>query len=1245
MAVSPLSFIVSLLILTSLAVAAPTVNLVSPINNSIMTISPHEFTFNQSGGYGAVSCELFINDNASGILPFVENNTNTIIIANYTLGANYMWWWHINCTDDALDVGQSQTRVFRYQPMGIEYNATKSYYHIWNPDDDYFINATRAYDISNQLIDPWAKLHLCVARDWSGWQEICDYELEDPWAWLIDTDNVTYANLSASSYISEPGVRMNWTVSFYLNNTMNEMMITHRVERTSSPTWDNTSIKYYIEDIQIGATLENDTIAIVNASNETERYNLNETINKIWENTLGERKFQVDDLPAKKYGWMRWSENMTLNNQPQNLTYKLKVGNGNKTLNAPVNITFFTGPLARNDVIVVILWWKDPEPKKINILTITSPIGDDPSQTDVHEGEVFNMTCMYDVEGHGEDPNVTMYFEFCEGYGCNIFSTISTNESEGLSDISESNPEYNANNSIVHAIKGIDDGFYRIRCRGYDEDNFIEKTSSVIDASILQSDGWGMLGKDLNHTCVSTSFIPDYSKYSSSGLVDELVIEGDWVESMPLVTSKGIFIQSDEAINVYDRSGNMLWNATTFVGPHPNWGDVYVTPAVYEDVIVYNDVRNVYARNITTGALIWQYNDTLVSMFGVASPMISNNRVWIGADPRQMDQAYVYTLNLTNGSLIWKYPFPNTTTKYSFYSVRMDTIFAPAISEGIVYWAGIGRNRNSGRVVAVNESNGTQRLWMYNLSDNEVVSFSSPTIYGEKLLVPVDKGNYEGSSYLLALNKYNGNFMWRFNISNPDALLERSYPVVYAGKVYVAATDWTDTYVYVLNESNGNFIWNYNISGEGIWSSPSVADGKVVIGTDAGKVYALDSETGSHIWNYTISTGSIYSTASIVDNSLFIGGSSGATPKRFKTKTTYINDSVDLTDGLTTTINAPHADTYIEIMANGTKKGRAHIRKYLKPPGTGNMFNITELNKYIKIKTKGIETNMEWALVKIYYTDDEIIEAEINESDLKLYAWNGTDWSCENGCGVDTVNNYVWINTSHFSIFGSGGIPLDSDGDGIIDREDNCPMTSNQYQRDHDKDGIGDCCDYDSDGIYDNGRVVCNIQKGKAKRIGDPIPIPPRPKDVITGTNPEPISESPPKLIITKSFVKKPYFLSIIPILTASQDKEYPETVVGIGKVKVPIKSMIRKDNCRFVYNPKQEDVDEDEVGDVCDNCLNIENKDQLDTDHDFIGDACDPDDDNDEVLDVNDNCPKVKNTDQADSDGDGIGDACDSGA
>uniref|UniRef100_A0A7N9AUD5 Thrombospondin 1b n=1 Tax=Mastacembelus armatus TaxID=205130 RepID=A0A7N9AUD5_9TELE len=84
------------------------------------------------------------------------------------------------------------------------------------------------------------------------------------------------------------------------------------------------------------------------------------------------------------------------------------------------------------------------------------------------------------------------------------------------------------------------------------------------------------------------------------------------------------------------------------------------------------------------------------------------------------------------------------------------------------------------------------------------------------------------------------------------------------------------------------------------------------------------------------------------------------------------------------------------------------------------------------------------------------------------------------------------------------------------------------------------------------------------------------------------------------------------------------------------------RDNCPFVYNPRQYDYDHDDVGDRCDNCPYNSNPDQTDTDNNGEGDACAVDIDGDGILNEKDNCPYVYNVDQRDTDLDGVGDMCD---
>lgn len=72
-------------------------------------------------------------------------------------------------------------------------------------------------------------------------------------------------------------------------------------------------------------------------------------------------------------------------------------------------------------------------------------------------------------------------------------------------------------------------------------------------------------------------------------------------------------------------------------------------------------------------------------------------------------------------------------------------------------------------------------------------------------------------------------------------------------------------------------------------------------------------------------------------------------------------------------------------------------------------------------------------------------------------------------------------------------------------------------------------------------------------------------------------------------------------------------------------------------------DGDGDGIADEDDNCEFVYNVDQDDLDGDNLGDVCDSDVDGDGTDDVADNCPDIYNVDQADSNGDDEGDACDS--
>jgi hypothetical protein len=158
-------------------------------------------------------------------------------------------------------------------------------------------------------------------------------------------------------------------------------------------------------------------------------------------------------------------------------------------------------------------------------------------------------------------------------------------------------------------------------------------------------------------------------------------------------------------------------------------------------------------------------------------------------------------------------------------------------------------------------------------------------------------------------------------------------------------------------------------------------------------------------------------------------------------------------------------------------------------------------------------------------------------------------------------------------------LPVDSDGDGLLDAEDNCPYAFNPDQSDADGDGIGDACAGEGCGTTVDGDTP---EGGTA----DPGSCP-------------------------------------------SEDVDSD----GDGMLDL-------EDNCPYTFNPDQADTDGDGIGDACagDGCGTTSDGEVRE---DGSCPSEDADSDGDGILDLEDNCPYTFNPDQADTDGDGIGDAC----
>lgn len=260
---------------------------------------------------------------------------------------------------------------------------------------------------------------------------------------------------------------------------------------------------------------------------------------------------------------------------------------------------------------------------------------------------------------------------------------------------------------------------------------------------------------------------------------------------------------------------------------------------------------------------------------------------------------------------------------------------------------------------------------------------------------------------------------------------------------------------------------------------------------------------------------------------------------------------------------------------------------------------------------------------------------------------DGTDYgvSAPNNVFLDTGSGWRVTNATPGAVNGgqaSGHIVLwdrDSDGDAVLDMDDNCPSTFNPIQGDIDGDGIGDDCDSDKDGDgYPNASDNCPAFSNAAQSDIDFDGIGDECDPDMDGDGIENDQDNCPTT----------YNLD-----QTDTDNDGDGDLCDTDDDDDGV--LDAADNCPLTYNPDQADMDTDGIGDVCDgdrdgdgvpnasdNCPDSYNPSQLDSNSDGVGDACASDTDNDGIDDRLDNCPSIANSSQADADHDGIGDACD---
>lgn len=139
-----------------------------------------------------------------------------------------------------------------------------------------------------------------------------------------------------------------------------------------------------------------------------------------------------------------------------------------------------------------------------------------------------------------------------------------------------------------------------------------------------------------------------------------------------------------------------------------------------------------------------------------------------------------------------------------------------------------------------------------------------------------------GDGFLYAIDAGSGEVRWSFRTGGRI----RSAPAVHEGVAYIGSCDGI---VYGVSLEDGTEVWRFTTRGHEldaaqfgfdrthIYSSPTIADGTLYIGSRDASLYAIDLETREARWTFEQGTAWVMASPAVADGRVFSSRSSGGT--------------------------------------------------------------------------------------------------------------------------------------------------------------------------------------------------------------------------------------------------------------------------------------------------------------------------------------------------------------------------------
>jgi len=243
-------------------------------------------------------------------------------------------------------------------------------------------------------------------------------------------------------------------------------------------------------------------------------------------------------------------------------------------------------------------------------------------------------------------------------------------------------------------------------------------------------------------------------------------------------------------------------------------GEVLAKPLVAQGLIIVRTVNNrLQALNISDAKTKWTVEETVpkLTLRGTAKPVLADNAVITG-----FDDGKVMAVDLQTGDLLWSVVVDTPVGRTELE--KLADVDAAAVTTGRdVYVVGY-----HGRVAMLDQSNG-QIWWAQDASSYRGLDVDDTTLY----LSSAD-GN------ITAIKRTNGAQLWEQKALHQRGL---TAPGINGDTLVIGDQDG---YLHWLNTKDGSLMARVS-AGDRISNTPVVADGKIFVQTDKGKVLAYET--------------------------------------------------------------------------------------------------------------------------------------------------------------------------------------------------------------------------------------------------------------------------------------------------------------------------------------------------------------------------------------------------------------------